>query len=445
MVILGFVGWVYPPTIRAARQIGGRVRPPYNRSVSSNMRIFQAINFGLMFLVLGFAFGTQAENRPDRPQIAAAQDEAVVHLREQIERTSLTSRLTVGEFLRRTGATDDLTHALARAEIRGGPRWVDADTCQIQLDISGQRVAHILQQIAATHTKESPLTGTEVARETENWQWRTFSGTGTSTAFGRVAKMHGQGMSGAWTTVSDADRQKTLASAKADAISRVVDSIKPIPLAKGKTVGDALANKEVYHALSDWLENRPVIRVEYRRDLQVELSMAGTPGGCFGVVREAVVRYTDLPTPSTEAGWAEVRTDFEKQMSSPVGHATAPGSISPPPIARARVILPATAPDWVGRKLDAEGIADSGSSKLKAAREAEGIARHQLAADLRKLPFPGGSTLGKLIDQDARLNEAVDRSVDRASTKTDYNHRKGVSVIVQLDLRDVWDALRAAD
>ena len=411
------------------------------------MRFSLAVHSRILLTILSIAMPTfrlTADDRAARPQIAAATDEAVINLREQIERTSLTSRLTVGEFLRTTGGTDDLTHALARAEIVRGPRWADADTCQVQLDIGGQRVAQVLRQIAATHPRESPLTGAEVARETENWQWRTFSGTGTSTAFGRVAKVRAQGLTGGWATVSDADRQKTLAIAKADAMARVIDSIKPIHLAKGKTIGDALANKEVHGALIDWLENRPVIRVDYRRDLQVDLSMAGTPGGCFSVIRAAIEKYTDLPMPPNEAGWIEVRTEFERRMSAPIGHATAPGAIGPQPAAPNRIALPATAPDWVNRKLEAEGIADSGSSKLKAAREAEGIARHKLADEIRGLSMPGGLTLGKLTDQDVKYREAVARALDRAAGKTDYNHRKGVSVIVHLDLRDVWDALREA-
>lgn len=412
------------------------------------MRMIWLGKFGILATMLSIVlpvFRLMADDRADRPQIAAATDEAVIKLRKQIERTSLTSHLTVGEFLRATGGTDDLTHVLARAEMLGGPRWVDAETCQIQLNISGARVAHVLQQIAAVHPADSPLTGNEVARETENWQWRTFSGTGVSTAFGRVATLRTNGLTGGWANVSDADRQKALAAAKADAMSRVVDSLKPIGLVKGKTVGDALANQEVHRALSDWLENRPVIRVEYRRDLQLELSMAGTPDGCFSVVRAAIVKFTDLPTPATEAGWAEVRSEFERRMSAPIGRATAPGAIGAQPAARSRTVLPAKAPEWVGRKLEAEGIADSGSSKLKAAREAEGIARKKLTDEVRHLPMPGGLTLGKIADQDPSLHEAVKKVLDRAATQIDYNHRKGVSAILHLDLREVWDALRAAE
>src|SRR6476469_908101 len=67
--------------------------------------------------------------RDERPQVTAAVHEAVISLREQIERASINRHLTVGEFIQRTHAEDDLTAALMRAEMVGGPRWVDNDTC----------------------------------------------------------------------------------------------------------------------------------------------------------------------------------------------------------------------------------------------------------------------------------------------------------------------------
>lgn len=389
---------------------------------------------------------TIAASAADRPQVAAATTEAVANLREQIERTPITLHVTVGEFLRRTGGSDDLTKTLARAELVGGPRWVDADTCQIQLEISGPRIAHLLNQIAANHPRESPINAKELSRETETWRERTFSGTGSSTAFGRVNKLRGPALTGSWANVSDADRQKALAAAKADAIARVIDSIKPIPLASGKTIGDALANPEVHTALLDWLENRPITRVDYRRDLQLELSMAGTPHGCFDTLRHAITKHSDLLIPRDEAGWSDIRTDFEHRMASPIGHATASATApaAGPILQHPRLALPSTPPSWIERKLEVEGIADPGNSKLRAAREAESIARRALAEEIGRLPLSPGLTIAQASEQNPHINDAVSQALDKTKSKTDYNHRRGVSVILTLDLHDLWDSLRAA-
>ena len=399
----------------------------------------------LTMLATALLAGTAtAQDRADSPQIAAATTEAIDNLRERIERTPLAGRVNVAEFLRATGGNDDLTKLLARAELVGGPRWVDADTCQIQLEISGQRVAHALQQIAANHPRESPFSARTLQRETEDWDRKTFTGTGSSTAFGRIAKVRAPAVGG-WASVSEADRQKTLAAAKADAIDRVIDSIKPIELAKGKTVGDALTNTKVRADLTNWLESRPVTRVEYRRDLQIELSMAGTPHGCFDVIRRAVTKYTDLPIPRDDAGWSDIKTEFERRMASPIGHAGAPAPIgtaaAPPP----RFHLPSEPPIWLERKLEIEGLADPGNSKLKAARVAEKSARLALADEIGRLTLSNGMTLAKAAEQNPHLNDAISKALDKAKSKTDYNHRRGVSVILQLDLRDLWDALREAE
>src|SRR5438309_9939292 len=86
----------------------------------------------------------RAREKVERPQVDAATTEAISSLRDAIERASINRHVTVGEFLRRTGGGEDLSRALARAELVGGPRWVDADTCQVQLEMSGPRIVRIL-------------------------------------------------------------------------------------------------------------------------------------------------------------------------------------------------------------------------------------------------------------------------------------------------------------
>jgi hypothetical protein len=406
--------------------------------------IFKSLSVTLLMALL--ALPALAEDRADRPQIAAATAEAVTDLLRQVRRTEIRSGITVEELLRRTGGTDDLNRVLSRAELIGGPRWIDADTCQIQLEISGSRVAHALEQIAANHPKESPLSAQDLARETEGWQHRTFGGTGSSTAFGRVAKIRAPGSGTGWASVSEADREKALAAAKAEAIAHVVESIKPIALGKGETVGDAMTHhQEVRSALYEWLENRPVTRVEYRRDMQLDLTMAGTPGGCFEVVRRAVTKASETSASRTETEWAAVREEFEKRMAAPHGRAEPPQAGTAPAVTHRRIILPPEPPDWVSRELEVEGIAEAGSGKLKAAREAESVARRSIAEKMGALPLSPGMTIDQAAEADPRFRDALSLTINKAKCKTDYNHHKGVGVVLRVNLRDLWDALRAAD
>src|SRR5207248_8149828 len=101
-----------------------------------------------------------------------------------------------------------------------------------------------------------------------------------------------------------------------------------------------------------------------------------------------------------------------------------------------RIWLPASPPDWVDRKLEAEGVAEGGGVKLKAAREAEAIARSKLADLIGELPLSGGLTVGKAAERDPRLKSAISDALDKARVRTDYNHGKGVAVNLRLDLHD---------
>lgn len=387
----------------------------------------------------------------DRPQVAAATNEAVASLRDQIEREPIGRDLTVGELIRRSRGGDELTHALQGAELVGGPRWVDNDTCQVQLEISGTRAARLIQHIVTSSHERPVVSAEELSRLSTDWQRRTFTGSGSSTAFNRAAAVRPRlSANSPWSSVPDETRRKVLASAKEDAINRVVDSIRPIEISKGKTVGDALDQPEVRRVVMDWLAVRPVIHVEYRLDVSVEITLAGSPNGLFDTVRHAVIEHSDLPIPRDEAGWAVVRHDFETRMAVPVGRASAAGATTGPinaaDMARGRFALPSRVPTWVAQRVDAQGVADLNESKLKCAREAETVARRKLVAEVNALPLERGVTVGKAAEQDPRVREAVYAAMDKAkTTSTDYTYKKGVAVTVQLDLQDLWDALRAAE
>jgi len=389
-----------------------------------------------------------AQDRAERPQVTAATAEAVANIRGQIEDTPLTRKMSVGEFLHRLGAEKELDDGLMRAELIGGPRWIDADTCQVQLQMSGVRVARILQHIAADHPDQTPISVSEISRLTADWDRRTFSGTGSSTTIGHISKIRPPATGSPWDGVSDGDRSKAVLSAKDDAIKHVLNSVQPILVADGKTVGDVMdSHPKVRQALMDWLNIRPVLRIEYRRDLQIELTMAGTPDGLFDAFRRAVGDEPDVKVPRHEIGWSAVRNDFEKQMTLPIGHATvapttAPAAAQPLPA----VELPRRAPAWVTDHIEVDATAEAApDSQLRAARIAETAARRKVLEKINELPLSRRVTVGQAAEQDPRIRDAVAKAMDQAQImKTDYSHKKTVTITLRLDLQDLWDALRSS-
>ena len=285
-----------------------------------------------------------------------------------------------------------------------------------------------MQHIAASNPGRSPVSSEELSRLNDDWQRRTFTGSGSSTAFNRVAQVrpaHGGEL--AVGVGSGRDAAEGARRREEDAIARVVDSIRPIEISKGKTVGNALDQPDVRRAVMDWLAVRPVIRVEYRLDLSVEITMAGTPNGLFDTVRHAVIEHSDLPIPRDEAGWAVVRHNFQTQMAVPAGGASrraSPGCRRRHPrggVSRTSrgggSSCRARGSAWVGQRVDVEAVADLSESKLKgAARRRPPPGASWRRRSRAHAASSAGVTVGKAAEQDARVRDAVYTALDKART-----------------------------
>ncbi|MGB7158253.1 MAG: hypothetical protein WBD40_09325, partial [Tepidisphaeraceae bacterium] len=107
--------------------------------------------------------------------------------------------------------------------------------------------------------------------------------------------------------------------------------------------------------------------------------------------------------------------------------------------------LPSLPPVWTNRQIEAEGSAAVAGSKLKCARAAEAEAAKNLVAQIDPLSLTTDLTIAQAAERDPRVRDAVNRATARARTyKVEYDTDGGARVRVQLDLRDVWDELRAA-
>jgi hypothetical protein len=397
--------------------------------------------FLLSLVLVGVAFSAP-EQDSRRAQVDAATANAVEALRTQIGDTQLSRNLTVQDVLDRTHGNETLSKALWRAQQIGGPRWLDSQTCQVRLEISGTRVASVLTQIVTTNARYSPITPEYLSARLRDWDRRTFSATGTSTGAAAVEDARPR-RGEAWASISDDARRQAVSAAKHDAIGRILESIRPIAFVPGKTVGDVLAVPSVGSAVEQWLESRPVTRVEFRDDLQVHVTLAAPADELAETFRAAASSQKQVRLPPDEPTWEIIRQDFVSRLSSTTGHGTAARpATAVEPVA---IALPQTPPDWVNRQLDAEGTArPRAGSRLKSARAAEADAIAHLRSQVNALPLAGGSTLGEAAAHDPRLADAVSRALSQARTyKVDYRPDGSAYVRMTLDLREVWEAIRA--
>jgi hypothetical protein len=321
---------------------------------------------------------------------------------------------------------------------------VDDQTCQVRLEIAGSRVAGALVQIAAAEPDRSPVPANVLAARLADWNKRTFSATGTSTGSGVIEHVRPRDESHAWSHVNDEARRAAVASAKQDAVNKAIESVAPVKLPDGRSAGEALASPVAREHLATWLEQRPVTEVEFRDDLQVALALATPPMEFYQALRAAV---DAKGAAADDAAWAPVREEFERRAGSSVGRAAVPTTMPANALRVPAANLPAMPPAWTNEQVDAQGYAPPApdASKLKTARLAEADAVEKLEAELARLPMAKGQTLGDLARTNPQVRDGVARAVRRARpSKVDYQDDGGVRVYVVMNLRDVWDELRAA-
>jgi hypothetical protein len=376
-------------------------------------------------------------------QVAAATGNAIEALRADVTDEPLGPKVTVQDLLKKTDSSAELMKTLRRAQRVGGARWIDDQTCQVRLELSGDRVADALVQIAQEHADTSPIPADAIRQKLKSWDDRTFVATGTSAASDLIGGLKPMAGNEAWAGVSNEARKAAILSAKQTAAQHALDGVKPIKLTKTKTVADALANAEVNAALMAWAQSRPATSVQFRDDLAVEVTLVVPPGEMFDVFRTTLHDKKNVAQPASDEEWARVRKEFVDRPTNVTGRGRAVSEAASKP--QLLSILPDEAPKWVTQPLTAEATADRGNGgKLRTARSAEDKAVAELRKKIDDLALSSSQTIG----QAAKANKPLDTAVDQALLqhakpyKVDYRSDGSVSVKVMLDARDLWNAMQ---
>ncbi len=373
-----------------------------------------------------------------RDQQTAATARAVDRLRQQIAGEPISRNMTVGNVLDATGGTDTFTKTLQRAQMIGGPRWLDDQTCQVRLEISGPRAAAALVQIVATNPKKSPIDPATLQARLKSWDTRTFSATSTSTG-ATIEHLRPVDEGAAWDHVSDAARQQALAAAKKNAIGTVVLAMGPIPLANGKVVSDAMTDARVRTPVDQWLASRPGTQVQFHDNLQLEVTLATPPGELADVFFTGLDATKPPIVTLDQPARSRVRQTFETRVpAAPHGVA----SIGQPNTTGPAVKIPTEPPPWANDQLDADGTGKSKTSQLKAARAAEVDAQAKLRTKVEALELSKGVLLGDAARQDPRVSAVITRTLSRVRAgKVSYQPDGSAIVHLSLDLHDLWEGI----
>jgi hypothetical protein len=402
------------------------------RLLKSRFQIFACVILALAAM----GQSVYADDDARAAQLSAANANAVNNLMGDIEGEQIDATYTVHLFLDKTNSQPRLLAILQKAQQIGGPRWLDEQTCQIQLEIPGPSVAHEL--IAIAGDSASPLTPDQIRVDLKPWDSRVFSGTGTSTA--SIEAISPPVSSPAWKGVPDADVRAAVTAARQDAVNQVLDSIAPVPLATGKTLRDALAIPDVASVMAQWVGHRPVTLVDFREDGTVEVTLSVPAAAVYDKLHATLAARADIPVPVDEKGWSIIADGISRSMANPVGVGKVTPSTQP-----AIVLIASQPPDWIERQIDAAGTGPATDSRLRSASLARAAAALGLREQILALLIAPNVTLGSAADRDPRLADSIERAIHTGGHVYTVDYRTDGTVVVRMsiDLRDLWDQIAA--
>jgi hypothetical protein len=389
-------------------------------------------------LILALATLARAQGQsPPAVLVSAAVSSAVDNLNADVSARAIRSDLTVNLFLDRTNAHPRLLAVLRRAQQIGGPRWIDPQTCQIRLDIPAATVRQELRQIAVDNAKTTPISADELTGDLKSWDALVFSATGTSTA--SIDQIRPPVGSITWQNASPDEVRRDITAARQDAANKILASIHAVPLARGKSVGDALAIPAVGREMNNWIITQPITNAAFQDNRQVQVTLAVSSAGLAEKLRSVLTGRTDLPLPADDHAWSDVTDAITRQMSAPTGQGGTPAAAVS--AQAAQFALPDPPPDWIFRQLDAAATANA-DTPLHAARAAELAATDNLRQQIQQLPL-AGHTLKEVAAARPRFAAAIDRTLARSAHvySVDYEPDGSADVRISLDLQDLWQML----
>ncbi|HMB95472.1 MAG TPA: hypothetical protein VKK61_05485, partial [Tepidisphaeraceae bacterium] len=230
-----------------------------------------------------------------------------------------------------------------------------------------------------------------------------------------------------------------VADARQDAVQHVMESIRPVELAPGETVGDLLAHEKAHQEIYRWLDSRPVTDVQFKDNLQVEL-IVSTPSDDLAdvVINSGQSVGTTLPTDPQRM--EIVKREFARRIAIAIGRATVkPINEKISTTRPAAIVLPQQPPAWIGQLIESEAVAQPKASKLRTKNAAEIKASEILRDRIDSLKLTPTLSIGEAAAHDPQVTEAIDRAMMRARVfKVDYRADDSVMVRMMIDSRDLW-------
>lgn len=220
-------------------------------------------------------------------KIQAATNNAVNALMADVSRQPISGNLAVRDLLRQTQGTDAMRATLQEADQIGGPRWIDESTCQVRLEIGGQKVANTLVKISDGAGDRSPIQSAALRNALGGWDRRAFSAVGTSSDQGEPVSglaapatqplqiavpavapkwasefLRAEGQNGPMFS-----KLRSARAAEEKALAALREQVDQLPISKDVTVGTLTANDSgLKQAIDRTVRRAKLTRLDYQAD-----------------------------------------------------------------------------------------------------------------------------------------------------------------------------------
>lgn len=388
-----------------------------------------------ILILLTLATWVRAAPADSREQAELASLVAMERLRAEVLRAPLTSQLTVGDFIERTGSRGWMDSALDLAEQVGGPRWPDQQTCQVRLELRGSIVANALLEAARERGDRSPLPVDELARLAVPLRERVFSGSGVSVSADAIDRLPASAV-GPWASVDASSRAAAIWSARQQAVAQAFKAIDTIVLPDGTTLAERRrVDPRLDESVRGFFAARPLVLLGWDDDLTARVAVT-IPVDSFSQALSEWIPGVEKNPAYREQLAAQLRDRPRLLLGE--SKAIAPGP------ATTNVDNPA--PAWSRELLLVEGTAAAAASRLQTIRAAESDAQRRLRETVLSLPMGDGVPLSRRVSSSRSVEAAVDRSLSLANTARITFHADGSATVqVALDGRALWQAVVDAD
>lgn len=413
---------------------------------------------GLPVLVLAQNPAAEAQNKLLAKR--AAEADCYRKLAESVYGVQINSETYVRDFVAESDQIQAGIDTFIRGIRLGPPQYYEDGACQVEGEVSVEKLITEIKSLHSTHYKGRTVTTTDIEKITERIQTNVIKAVGMGAprpelppnlpaGIEQVIEPIPQGYTppavisvpGIWKTVGPQARLMAERAAEVDAMRKLLEQIKGLRLTSDTLVRDFVTESDEIRTQANGIVigAAKVSTYLHSDELIVEVTME-VP------VEKVITKIQELHTQHYH-GNKVTSTDIKKLqeiLTREMIRATGSG------VPRADLIAKAAAseqgfyqPEWTARPIEATGTGTdpemaTAQGKLKAARAAEIDAMRRLSEQIYGLQIQSGTTVRDFVSQHDEITTQVQAVLAGAIPGEPKFAADVVTVTVTISASDVW-------